>query len=170
MVNATACSGPPWFRNTRNGQDTSALPSLQMRFYAGPQARRGPAQGWLQNTVTGWVSSVAWEVAYPPFAFTLTLAGVASEDDFDLRGWLALPSATTAEQVSLMAPLGFGHTPYFRDYRTRAAVARDAEGPVIPAPAERLAIQPDVWTRFAVEAAQTCGVEFRLPGRWSSSP
>ena len=91
--------------HTHDEQDTATLPSLQMRFYAGPQARMGPAQGWLKHTAAGWVSSVAWEVAYPPFAFSLTLAGVASEDDFDLRGWLALPSATTAGQVSLMAPL-----------------------------------------------------------------
>ena len=155
--------------HTHDEQDTATLPSLQMRFYAGPQARMGPAQGWLKHTAAGWVSSVAWEVAYPPFAFSLTLAGVASEDDFDLRGWLALPSATTAGQVSLMAPLGFGHTPYFLDYRTRAAVARDAEEPAIPAPAQRFAMQPDVWTRFGVEPVKTCDVAFRLPGRWSLS-
>jgi len=79
--------------HTRDEQDTSGVPPLHVRFYAGPQARMGSVQGRLRNTGTGWVSSVSWEVAYPPFAFTLTLAGAAPEDDFNLRSWLALSAA-----------------------------------------------------------------------------
>jgi hypothetical protein len=158
--------------HTQGEQDTAAVPSLHVRFYAGPQTRMGPIQGMLCSTDAGWVSSVTWEVAYPPFAFILTLAGDAPEEAFDLQDWLALPTATTVGQVSLTAPLGFGHTPYLGDYRTRAAVALDAGEPPVTAPVQRRTIGGDTWTRFALnrtEPVRTCEVNFCLAGRWSKS-
>jgi hypothetical protein len=49
-VNATACSGPPWFRNTRNGQVQSAMPlSGQSSWSTGqtgsPNSRRSKSGG-----------------------------------------------------------------------------------------------------------------------------
>jgi hypothetical protein len=82
--------------HTYDERDIAALSSLQLRFYAGPRARMGLAQGWLKHTAAGWVSSVAWEVAHGSPSL---LAGVASEDDFNLREGLTLPSATPAGQV-----------------------------------------------------------------------
>jgi hypothetical protein len=69
-----------------------------------------------------------------------------------------------------VAPLGFGHTPYFGDYRSRAAVAHDAEELLVPAPSQRHTIGLDTWTRFAVNKAEkdeACEVDFRLAGQWS---
>lgn len=126
----------------------------------------GGLQGVLRETSDGWVSSVIWEVAFPPFAFTLTLDGPAPTNAYDLRDWLALPTATRAD-VSLLAPLAFGHTPYFSDYRTQAAVVRDAEEPAVPTPVECVDADADERTRFGVCTTTACQVAIDLPGRWS---
>jgi hypothetical protein len=147
-------------------QDTSKLPPLHVRFYAGPQARMGGVQGALRETPDGWVSSVSWEVAFPPFAFILTLDGAVPTNAYDLRDWLALPTASRAD-VSLLAPLAFGYTPYFGDYRTQAAVVRDAEEPAVPAPVECVDAHADERTRFGVRGTTACHVAIDLPGRWA---
>jgi hypothetical protein len=68
--------------------------------------------------------------------------------------------------VLLLAPLGFGHTLYSGDYRTRAAVARDAGGAPVAAPVARAEAASGVWTRVTVAADGACTVAVDLPGRW----
>jgi hypothetical protein len=102
--------------------------SLSMHLYLGPNVRViGPSL--LMNRESGhwrWVC----EVAYPPFAHDLVLASNITDDQ-------RLPGSDTGDltargpghRASVKGPMyvGFGHTPYPGDLRTRAQCDADFE-------------------------------------------
>lgn len=111
-----------------------ALPagiSLEMGLCAPVAARHaGPTLVVdLERPAWRWVAALA----YPPFAFELTLARSSSEYEpsplCGIGGFLEHVDATQAD-VELDLIVGFAHTPYPTDYRTRAQIksGRDIYG------------------------------------------
>jgi hypothetical protein len=98
---------------------------LYLSLFAGPNARTTGVASRLD--VTTGRSDVIVEVAYPPFAYVMT---VGSEPD-------AIETVNITEMVDVgynqMADLdlemlvGFGHTPLPADYRTKAMIERERE-------------------------------------------
>ncbi|MEX0665518.1 MAG: hypothetical protein WD598_12225 [Acidimicrobiia bacterium] len=127
QVLASMCSvaGPwnissnPVIRQLVLGDDGAALPpplKLTMGMYLGPNAFLAgpslqvnqPSQQWR------WIAVIA----YPPFAFELTLASDWSQPDVlcGIGNFLELEAHTRGE-VELELPVLFSHTPYPGDWR-----------------------------------------------------
>ncbi len=111
-----------------------ALPdglSLEMGLCAPVAARHAGPTLVVDFERAAWRWIVA--LAYPPFAFELTLAGSTSEHEprplCGIGGFLEYDDAIKAD-VELDLIVGFVHTPYPTDYRTRAQIesGRDVYG------------------------------------------
>lgn len=96
---------------------------LYLALFAGPNARTTGLAARLD--VAAGKSDLLVEVAYPPFAYVMTVDSPPE----------TIETANVTEMVNVgykqMADLdlgmliGFGHTPYPADYRTRAMIERD---------------------------------------------
>ena len=124
----------PVLRKLALGGAPAPLPQqlqLFMVLYAGPHARivGGPAGQAILDTQSGIVTRLL-EVAYPPFAFQMVLEGDpdrASGVDISAFTEIGLDVRKDFQIENLM--IGFGHTPYPGDYRTRAKIeAESADG------------------------------------------
>jgi len=98
---------------------------LYLVLYRGPLARQSGVSGRLE--VETGATHLLTELARPPFAYVMSidepgpaisLGRITHFADFE-------PAAETTLDLDLL--VGFGHTPYPADYRTRAAVDRDRE-------------------------------------------
>lgn len=122
----------PILRELALGEAHAPIPEtlrLFMVLYAGPSIRivGGPAGQAIIDTETGVVTRML-EVAYPPFAFQMILEGNperASGVDISAFTEIGLDERKDFQIEDLL--IGFGHTPYPGDYRTRAKVLAEAE-------------------------------------------
>lgn len=97
-----------------------------LALFCGPHARFNGGMGIVvREEADGFGSHVVLELAYPPFAYILSLDG-------PLQVELGISSITSfadlgidqRADVELTMRIGFGHTPFPLDYRSRAMLER----------------------------------------------
>ena len=94
-----------------------------LALFAGPTARTTGAAGRIE-IATGQIVTLA-EVAYPPFAYVLTVDSAADAiETSNITGMVDVGYNQMAD-LELDLLIGFGHTPYPADYRTSAMIERD---------------------------------------------
>jgi hypothetical protein len=109
-------------------RELSGLPEkfqLYMALFPGPMARTVGGAARI-GVGTGRIDVIS-EIAYPPFAYALT---IDSPPEALRVGNITPFAGVTFEQeadLDLDLIVGFGHTPYPLDYRSRAALDRDRE-------------------------------------------
>jgi hypothetical protein len=97
---------------------------LYLALYAGPLAR---STGVVQriDVATGRGNTLV-EVAFPPYAYVMAIDSADREviNTSNITGFVDVGYSQTADlEMDLL--IGFGHTPYPADYRTRAMVEHD---------------------------------------------
>ncbi len=133
VVNMLLAIAPPGFLTSghldlgeyaRDPQRTSLPPRYQfyLTLFRGPYARFVGHSAQLDPESGQTVQLV--ELAYPPFACVLSLAGDARIETTNITGFSELRSNEVCI-VDLDLLDGFGHTPLPADFRTLAAVERD---------------------------------------------
>lgn len=151
---------------TPGSSDVTALPRLSLQLYAGPSVRMGKPQGSAHIVDGRFVTTVATEVAAPPFAFTLTLSGEPPAGSVDITHWVGQPLEHVAPKIQLLTNLGFGHAPWFGDFRTTAAISTESGEGDPPAFGERLCVigGGDFTVVQVQERPNPSEVTFILPG------
>jgi hypothetical protein len=101
---------------------------LYLALYAGPNARyNGGSVAMKMNDSGGFDSIPVWELAYPPFAYVLTVnEEVPALEAGDITGFAEGGIDETGE-VSMTLKVGFGHTIFPLDLRTKAKMEADRE-------------------------------------------
>jgi hypothetical protein len=96
---------------------------LYLALYRGPLVRHSGVSGRL-DVETG-ATHLMSELAHPPFAYVMSVDELSPVLPLGRITHFASfePAVETAVDLELL--VGFGHTPYPTDYRTRAAVDRD---------------------------------------------
>jgi hypothetical protein len=108
--------------------DARGLPpefELYLVLYRGQLARQSGVSGRL-DVGTG-ATHLLTELARPPFAYVMSIDEPSPAIPLGRITHLADFDQATEATLDLELVVGFGHTPYPADYRTRAAVNRDHE-------------------------------------------
>lgn len=107
------------------------LPSkykLYLALYAGPNARyNGGSVAMKMNGSGGFDSIPVWELAYPPFAYVLTVdEEVPALETGNVTSFADAGIDETGE-LEMTLKVGFGHTIFPLDLRTKAKMEADRE-------------------------------------------
>ena len=139
IVTMVLASNPPEFaaanpalRDFVRDQDRVGLPD-RYRFYlslnCGPMIGRQSGAFFEIDFGTG-LATVATEVVYVPLAYLMTIDAPAVAPRWsklaEITAFANLPYEDVAD-VDLSLPIGFAHTAFPGDYRSAAAIAREAE-------------------------------------------
>jgi hypothetical protein len=99
--------------------------AFYLSLYAGPQARMTGVAGRLQWDPPPTRMDTLVEVAWPPFAYAMTIdSEPLAVPSSDITAFTTVPYEARAD-IDLQLLVGFGHTLYPADYRTRAMIERD---------------------------------------------
>ncbi len=101
---------------------------LYLALYAGPNARyNGGSVAMKMNDRGGFDSIPVWELAYPPFAYILTVREeVPALEVGNVTEFTEAGIGETGE-VDMTLKVGFGHTIFPLDLRTKAKMEADRE-------------------------------------------
>lgn len=103
--------------------NTRGLPDryrLFLSLFSGPLARFAGLSFVASPGRTSWLT----EVAYPPFAYLLTLDSPPELPVGDITAWVDAERTETRD-LTLDLLIAFGHTPLPADYRSRARVEQE---------------------------------------------
>lgn len=108
------------------GRERIGLPEryqFYLTLFAGPNARS--IGGASRLDLTRQRTDLIVEVAYPPFAYVLTVDGLSEAiDTANITPFVDVGYRQMAD-IELDMLVGFGHTPLPADYRTTAMIERD---------------------------------------------
>lgn len=96
---------------------------VEMFLFAGPKPRTVSPQAKFDLERSRWQWVV--ELAFPPFAFLMTIATNQVEGDGDgplIGEWTQVDTDRRMRFSASMIPVGFGWTPYPGDYRSKGAI------------------------------------------------
>jgi hypothetical protein len=97
-----------------------------LALYAGPIARFNGGAGVMRLTKEGdWASAFTLELAHPPFAYVLSVdEETPAIETGNISDFADLTIDQTAD-VEIALRVGFGHTPFPLDFRSKAMLERD---------------------------------------------
>lgn len=97
-----------------------------LALYCGPLARYNGGAGVLQfDPEKGWGTTYTMELSYPPFSYVLSHdEATPAIETGNITGFADLDIHQTAD-VEIQMRVGFGHTIFPLDYRTKAALEAD---------------------------------------------
>lgn len=109
------------------GEQAAAMPeglALFMDLYVGPRGRISGPSLWMDPIEQRWRWGL--ELAHPPFALFMVLAGDSDVDMINISEFCELETTTTANYRSTMR-IGFGWTPFPGDYRSSGEIQASSD-------------------------------------------